>query len=314
MKAVELQNISFNYSDEKPLFNELNLSIHRGDFSFVIGPNGSGKSTLIKLISGQLPFQHGNIRILEKEHIYQKEQSRLVGYVPQSHNLDPDMKIEDLIRFMAACYSINGKAFVEIKDKLVHTFSIEELLSKKVKTLSGGQKQTVNIILGLIHQPEIVLLDEPFVGLDYTKSAQLISTLKNLHKTIICVSHDIDLAEQYADMIILMNKGQVLENNSPKEMIDRSPFGFVEIELKKEIETTFSSTVFVNRHQNQISLSFPWTTETRKEVDTFIEKELNNFQSVKTTSKNLKSSVIGLHHIELKNDQANQMKGKKKKK
>ena len=190
---IELQHIKFKYPKGELVFDDFNISFNKGDFIFVLGANGSGKSSLLKLILGAESPKKGNIFFEGKEITSIKTRSKLIGYIPQSYGLDHEMYVEDILNFIGSLHQLSKQELTERKSFLIKSLGLNHIINKKVKKLSGGQKQLVNIALGLIHNPEILLIDEPFVGLDYGIKSKIISFLNSINKTIICVSHDIEM-------------------------------------------------------------------------------------------------------------------------
>ena len=199
----------------------------------LLGQNGSGKSTILKLILGAVSASEGSILFDNKKINNTSKKSRLIGYIPQSYSLDGEMFVKDIIPFIASLHGLEKNNIDERKAFLEHSLGLTPFFNKQIKKLSGGQKQLVNIAIGLTHNPEILLLDEPFVGLDFNVKLNLISFLKSLNKTIICVTHDIDLAERNADTIILLKNGKILEQSKPAALIRKHPYITAEIDFKE---------------------------------------------------------------------------------
>ena len=299
MLDVEFQHINFSYKNEKPLFNNLNLSFKKGDFCFVLGANGSGKTSLLKLLIGENKAQSGKILFNNISIEKRSELTKLIGYIPQEQSLDHEMSVSDIIDFTASFYFLNGTELKIQKELLVTSLGIEALLQKKIKQVSGGQTQMVNVVLGLLHSPEIILLDEPFVGLDFEKTSKLIALLRTLNKTVICITHDLDVAEQYSDSILIMKEGAILEQGNPTEITEKNPFIFQEIECKKLLQVNFPSEIKSEIFQNKITLSYLNKPKLTSLVNSFLEEQSGQILGLKTIKNTLKASVIGLHHLSL---------------
>lgn len=292
---VELHKINFSYKEGHSLFNNLNLSFKKGDFCFIVGTNGSGKSTLIHLILGKLTPLEGKVSFTDLEGKNNQQRSALVGYVPQEQSLDGEMSVEDIIRFKAGFHFLFGKKLDALINSLAIDLGITDLLSKQIKQLSGGQKQLVNIILGIIHQPDIILLDEPFVGLDFDKIQKVIRLLKQLNTTIICVSHDLDLVEQHADRILLFEKGILLQDGNPRQFIHQNAYVYQEIILKNSNKFVLSNNINLEAVDNKLIISYPLNQENEEEVNGFLKENSELILELKTTKNTLKSSIIGIH-------------------
>ena len=317
MDEIELKDISFKYKgDQKKVFENLNLSFNKGNFSFVIGSNGSGKSTLLKLLLNANSPNKGFINYFGKTNPSKKHLASLIGYVPQDQSLDNEMWVEDLLDFKASFHLLHGNSLKKNKKTIIEALGIDEILNKRIKQLSGGQRQMINIALGLIHNPDVILLDEPFVGLDYHKSNQILAALNSLGKTIICITHDIDIAEKHANQVIVLKDGVVIENQHPKELVRNNKFILQEIDFNTSVNDVInelSDEVNCVNQYNKLIISYPDNSENAISVNHFIEKNNPNIIGVNTYKNSLKSTIVGLHNISLLNEVRHKKKKKKKK-
>lgn len=198
MSVIEISNLSFSYSDEEVL-SEIDLEVEKGDFIGIVGPNGSGKTTLMKLILGLEQPDSGEIVVNGKNRGYQD----IIGYVPQKYERDPHFPatVEEILK-------IGGKK-PENKD-LLHELEINDLLDRKFVELSGGQQQRVMAAFALMKNPEILILDEPSVGVDVQAQERFYNLLDRLNKeenlTVLFVSHDIGVVSDKTDKVALINQ------------------------------------------------------------------------------------------------------------
>lgn len=198
MPVIEVSNLHFSYSDEEVLTG-INLEVEKGDFLGVVGPNGSGKTTLMKLILGLEKTDTGQILVDGKERNYQD----LIGYVPQKYERDPHFPatVEELLNI-----SGNGSLDIDLLEEL----EINDLMSKKFVELSGGQQQRVMAAFALMKEPEILILDEPSVGVDVQAQEKFYNLLDRLNQekdlTVIFVSHDIGVVSDKTDKVALINR------------------------------------------------------------------------------------------------------------
>ncbi len=198
MPIIEISNLHFSYSDEEVLTG-IDLEIEKGDFLGVVGPNGSGKTTLMKLILGLEKPDTGQILVDGKERNYQD----LVGYVPQKYERDPHFPatVEELL-------NISGNGGLDID--LLEELEIDDLMGKKFVELSGGQQQRVMAAFALMKEPEILILDEPSVGVDIQAQEKFYNLLDRLNQekdlTVIFVSHDIGVVSDKTDKVALINR------------------------------------------------------------------------------------------------------------
>lgn len=204
---VKIENLSFGYNSGKILDN-VNLHVRKKEFVSIIGHNGSGKTTLIKLIIGLLRPELGNVCVngLDIHSFKGKKIRTSIGYINQG-SIHTKLPITVLEVLNIGCINKTGE-LKNIIDDILNLLGISELKNRLYKTLSGGQKQKVNIARCLAQEPKIMLLDEPNSFLDYTSQTEIMEILKKLNRekeiTIVMVSHNIRLVKEYSDKIYLL--------------------------------------------------------------------------------------------------------------
>lgn len=208
-EIIKVENLTFEYPDTAVLKN-VNFALNKGDFLGIIGGNGAGKSTLIKLILGLLPPDSGKITIFGKEHL--KMHSK-IGYVSQkanSFNTDFPSTVGEVVR--ANLYSKKGlfkrfNADDERKtDEALELVGMKEYKNKLIGSLSGGQQQRVFIARALVSEPQLLLMDEPTVGIDSKSVHEIMSIIKNLNRngiTIIMTNHDTPALLEVANKLLI---------------------------------------------------------------------------------------------------------------
>ncbi len=207
---VEIQNLSFGYDADNLVLDTVNLQISKGEFVALIGPNGGGKSTLVKLLLGLLPLQSGQVRLFGKT---QSEGRSRVGYLPQYAHLDFSYPITvgEVVRASLMVGAPLRKRTKEDTSKLNKTldqFSLLEFQNRPLSDLSGGQRQRVFLARAMIHDPELLILDEPTTALDAKSEQGFYQWLQSLipQKTIILVSHDLSVVSRIATKVCCLNK------------------------------------------------------------------------------------------------------------
>lgn len=207
---VEINNISKKYGKKQALLN-INLSVNDGSVVSVVGKNGSGKSTLLSIIAGVLKPSGGEVLLDGKNIIHQKRLAKKIGFVPQYNSLFEDLTVKENVKFWASASKIHLKNISE--NYFVKLLDLSEFQNKKVKNLSGGMKRRLTICASLIQDPEIIILDEPFAGLDLFYKSELIQYLKKLKdvgKTIIYTSHGTDEIADLSDFMYVINNGEIV--------------------------------------------------------------------------------------------------------
>lgn len=222
MNAIELTNIVKKYKD-KTVVNNINLNIKEGELFSLLGTNGAGKTTTIKMISTLIKQNSGNIKVLGYDTIKDYKIIRnKINVSPQETAVAMNLTVYENLDFMANVYQIENKK--DKIDNLIKTFKLEEVLKQKAKTLSGGYMRKLSIAISLINDPKILFLDEPTLGLDVLSRKELWNTINNLKGkiTIILTTHYMEEAESLSDRVAIMNKGNIIEIGTPKEIISKT--------------------------------------------------------------------------------------------
>ncbi len=229
MKAVEVKNLYFKY-DKEWVLEDINFELEDKKFMAIIGPNGGGKTTLLKLLLGFLTPTKGEIKIYNKP---PKENREIIGYVPQHTNFSLDLPIT-VFDIVLQGRLKKGKFFYSQEDKekakeILKSLNIYELKDKKIKDLSGGQRQKVLIARALVSEPKILMMDEPTSAIDPRGQKEILDMIENFNITRIVVSHDIKILLRNVDKIAYIHKKAVI-HEGPKLNIPKDKH-FCEVEL-----------------------------------------------------------------------------------
>jgi lipooligosaccharide transport system ATP-binding protein len=220
MAAIELKDVVKTFGPITAV-DGLDLEVPEGICLGLLGPNGAGKSTTMRLLTGQAIADSGELRVLEYELPAEAKTARgQMGVVPQLDNLDVDVTVEDNLAIFARLYRVPdvGKAV----DKALDIARLRERRRDAVDELSGGMRRRLLLARGLVHEPRLVLLDEPTVGLDpqiRTELWTLIGDLKARGTTILMSTHYIEEAERLADEVAVMHQGKIISRGRPAELI-----------------------------------------------------------------------------------------------
>ncbi len=220
MAAIELRGVVKRFGPITAV-DGLDLDVPQGICLGLLGPNGAGKSTTMRLLTGQAHQNEGEIRVLGHELPRESKEARaLMGVVPQLDNLDVDVSVEDNLAVFARLYRVRDvRAAV---DRGLALARLENRRRDSVDGLSGGMRRRLLLARGLIHEPQLVLLDEPTVGLDpqiRTQLWSLIDALRSRGTTILMSTHYIEEAERLADEVAVMTHGKVISRGKPAELV-----------------------------------------------------------------------------------------------
>ena len=239
---IQISNLSKSFGKVKAV-RDLSFSVDRGELFAFLGVNGAGKSTTINIICGQLSRDSGGIVIdghdLDKNSDAVKSE---LGVVFQTSVLDPALSVYDNLESRAVLYGIKGAEFKKRLTKLAKILDFKDLLSRPVGKLSGGQRRRIDIARAIIHQPKILILDEPTTGLDPQTRKTLWSVIANLRKndqmTVFLTTHYMEEAAE-ADHVIIIDSGKIVAEGTPLELKNQytgdyiSIYGITEQSIKK---------------------------------------------------------------------------------
>jgi len=214
MNALEIENISKKFDSFYAVKN-LSFQIPEGTVYGLLGPNGAGKTTTIRMVMNIIIPDEGNIKVLNQK--MDEEMKGRVGYLPEDRGLYPKMKVGELLLFLAGIKGMKGEKAKQEIDFWLERFDLVDWRDKKVEELSRGMQQKLQFIATIVHQPELIILDEPFAGLDPVNTKLLkdiMLEMKEKGRTIIFSTHRMEQVEMISDNICLINRAEkVLEGN-----------------------------------------------------------------------------------------------------
>lgn len=226
--AIDIKNLSYSYGND-PVLKDISFSIQKGDFFIIIGPNGSGKTTLMKIISGIIKPQRGQLKILgcSIRSYNRKILAKNIAFVPQMVQEDFPFTVSELVLMGRSPYlgllGLEGEKDIKIAKRAMAFTEIEHLSHRRLDQLSGGEKQRVFIARAICQDSRIILLDEPTASLDLAHQIRVMDLMERLKEekgiTVIMVSHDINLAAMYSDHLLLINNGKIVSLGRPDEVL-----------------------------------------------------------------------------------------------
>jgi ABC-2 type transport system ATP-binding protein len=230
-EVIKVTGLSKRYH-KSIVLRAIDLSINSGELIGYIGPNGAGKSTTIKILCGLIPDFEGEAKVLgmdvKKEAI---EIKRKIGYIPENAALYETLTPIEYLLFVGQLYQLSEKSVLQKANDLLRLFDLEKAKESRMTTFSKGMKQKVLLISGMLHNPEIIFLDEPLSGLDANAVIlvkEILTQLKQSGKTIFYSSHIMDVVEKLSDRIIIINQGQIIANGSFRELNAQAHGGSLE--------------------------------------------------------------------------------------
>lgn len=213
--SLEIKNLTKMFGEQIAL-NNISLSIGKNEIVGLLGPNGAGKSTLMKSIAGVLKVEEGEIFFNEKNIVqHEIETKKSIGFLPENNPLYQDMYVKEYLSFVADIHKIAPKRVQEVIDLV----GITPEKGKKISQLSKGYKQRVGLAQAILHEPDLLILDEPTNGLDPNQIVEIRNVIRKVgeNKTIILSTHIMQEVEALCTRVVLINKGEIVQNSPIEE-------------------------------------------------------------------------------------------------
>jgi ABC-2 type transport system ATP-binding protein len=300
---IEIKNLSKKFVDGTQALTGVNLDIHDGEIIALLGPNGAGKTTLISAVCGITNISSGSVTVggFDVKKDYRKTRS-MIGLVPQEIALQPFEKVIDVVRYSRNLFGCkNDDKYIE---DILKRLLLWEKKDKRIVELSGGMKRRVIIAKALSHEPKILFLDEPTAGVDVDLRIdmwELIKEIRNKGTTIILTTHYIEEAEEIADRISIISKGQILLTEKKTELIEKMGQKVISIELNEAINDEKYSDEFdiiVDPDSNQKIINYNFL-KSDNNFDNFITKLkndgciINNIESKEKSLEEIFLDIVG---------------------
>jgi len=286
---IEVENLVKHYGEVKAV-DDVSFSVEEGEIFGLLGPNGAGKTTLMEILCGLRNFDAGKVTVKGFDLAKNPYNVRAsIGFCPQETLLYDLLNVRENLAFSASLYSLSSQKFKERLEFASKVLGIGDFLNRRVLQLSGGMKRRANLAASIIHDPPIVILDEPTVGFDPTIKREfweLIRNLKNYGKTVLLSTHDMYEADEICDRVAIMEKGKIAALDKPyilKETIGGKPSIHIRA---KEAHTEKALALLKKRHGIQVN----------KEIHVPAE---NPWKMMPDLSKELTSNGILIEKIEV---------------
>ena len=301
--VISVKNLNKIYSKKSSnqiyAINNLNLDVQQGEIFGLLGPNGAGKTTFINILAGTVIKTSGTVNVWGFDLDKNPRQVRAsIGIVPQEVNLDPFFSPRSLLELQAGLYGIEKKD--RITDTILKLVSLENHANSYARSLSGGMKRRLLIAKSLVHQPPIVILDEPTAGVDVELRKTLWKNIKFLKEqgvTIILTTHYLIEAEEVCNKIGILNKGNLVALDTTKNLLSKIKTKKVNFKLDRAIQIKneqLDSLKISNNRENEITLSYDKNRIKIEEIIEIIKKENVKILDMSTDDGDLEDVFIGL--------------------
>ncbi|MGW8225823.1 MAG: ABC transporter ATP-binding protein [Anaerolineales bacterium] len=223
MKAVEVRNLKKSFGGLQAV-NAVSFAVERGEILSLLGPNGAGKSTLISMLSGLLTPDSGDVFIMGRSIIEKPGDAKAhLGVVPQEIAIYPDLSARENLSFWGKMYGLRGAALSSRVDKVLDIIGLKSRQDDRVGKYSGGMKRRLNIGVALLHKPEVLIMDEPTVGIDPHTRRYILENIKRLNRkgmVVLHTTHRMEEAAELADHIAIMDLGKIIAYGTHRDLID----------------------------------------------------------------------------------------------
>ena len=282
--SIEVKNISKYYGEQKAL-NSISFSVKKGEIVGFLGPNGAGKSTLMKILTTYINADEGealvnNFNVATDSKNVQKS----VGYLPEHNPLYLDLYIREYLAFNADVYKVSKSRIEEV----IQLTGLTPEANKKIGALSKGYRQRVGLACALLHDPEVLILDEPTTGLDPNQLVEIRELIKNIgkDKTVFLSTHIMQEVEAICDRVIIINKGEIVEDKNLKSLVQEQIEQIIEVEFDQNISTIeMENITTLNKISDTIwEIAFSSNEDMRSKVFDYAQN--NNLKILQMNLKN----------------------------
>ena len=299
MNEIVIKGLSKSYDGRKDALNSLDLVIPNGMFG-ILGRNGSGKSTLMNIIATILQPSKGTVTINGIEIKNSQKIRQMIGYLPQDFDFYPNMKVSEVLYYLGFLSKINQTDFDKYVDLILRKVNLIDYKNKKVKSLSGGMKKRLGIAQAILHDPKVIIVDEPTAGLDPEERVRLRNLLSDLaeNKIVIISTHIVSDIESTCNRIAILDKGSLVYKGDIPSLIQQSDDHIYEINLSpSELESFRENDLFITKTQE---------IENKLKVRFISETKVANAKKVKADFEDaymyfLKKQQGGLNHASIYN-------------
>jgi ABC-2 type transport system ATP-binding protein len=263
--SIEVKNL-FKYYGEQAAVRDVSFSVNKGEIVAFLGPNGAGKSTTMKIMTGYIPASDGEVFIGGiKVDVDELKTRQMIGYLPENNPLYVDMYVREYLEFVGRIYKV--KDLKSRVAEMVHAVGLDVEQNKKIGALSKGYRQRVGLAQAIIHDPEVLILDEPTTGLDPNQLVEIRELIRQIgkQKTVLLSTHIMQEVEAICDRVIILSKGQIVADDKAKTLQQELAHQTVYVEFDAKV-TKAQLTKIVNVSKVE-ALNNGWLIESRSTDD-----------------------------------------------
>lgn len=293
--SLEVKNLTKMYGKQKAL-DAVSFEAEKGQVLGFLGPNGAGKSTTMKIATGFILPDQGDVfvnglSVLENP----KEVSKLIGYLPEHNPLYPDMYIREFLTFIGGLYGLKGQAAKTRIEELIPLCGLEVEAHKKIHQLSKGYRQRVGLAKALIHDPEVIILDEPTTGLDPNQLVEIRKLIKNIsaNKTLILSTHVMQEVEAICEKVVIINQGKIVASDLLQNLKAEQGKSVLMLETEENMELSWFERIGEVSHregnQGSVLLKTSDPVMARKAILQIVQDRSLTLISIRQQERNLET-------------------------
>ncbi|MGN7388819.1 ABC transporter ATP-binding protein [Sporosarcina sp. SAFN-015] len=291
---LTLSNVKKSFNADE-VIKGVSFQVEKGESFGLLGPNGAGKSTLISMICGLIPYESGEIRMNGKlvgKHL--KETKQMIGVVPQDIALYPTMSALDNLMFWGKMYGLSSKKTKSRAKEVLEIVGLTERAKGCIETFSGGMKRRINIGAALMHEPQLLIMDEPTVGIDPQSRNHILETVKALNErgmTVIYTSHYMEEVEFLCKRIAIIDEGKLIVSGTKRDLSNRLAGGTV---LKLTVDSLHPT--FIEQVKKLIGVA-KVTVQASEEIDVHLQSKMEIVSDIILLASR---SGMTIHNMQLK--------------
>jgi ABC-2 type transport system ATP-binding protein len=291
--SLEVSNLTKLYGTQKAL-DKVSFEASPGRILGFLGPNGAGKSTTMKVITGFLSANSGTVKVMGKDAINSpKEVSKLIGYLPEHNPLYLDMYVREFLEFSGGLYGLSGNHLKARAKEMLHRTGLEPEQHKKIGQLSKGYRQRVGLARALIHDPQVIILDEPTTGLDPNQLVEIRNLIQEvaLDKTLILSTHIMQEVEAICQDVVIINQGKILASDSLENLKSSFTESILVLETEENLHLEWFQNLgkiaFGSKGKMELLISTSDPAAARKVIIQILQERSLSLVSLNQRKKNL---------------------------
>ncbi len=235
--SIEVNQLTKVYGNQKAV-NAISFTVQPGEILGFLGPNGAGKSTTMKIATGFIPPSEGEVKVAGFDVVTESKQVRKnIGYLPEHNPLYLDMFVHEYLRFIASLHKLKGKHKIARVQEMIELCGLTQEQNKKIGSLSKGYRQRVGLAQALIHDPKVLILDEPTTGLDPNQLAEIRNLIKQISKdkTVILSTHIMQEVKALCTRVVIISQGEIVADDTVDKLTVSSGGSILNVEFQQEV-------------------------------------------------------------------------------